>query len=180
MFLLQILLLAQHVSGTSMPISRSSRLLYSGCCLWYFVLWFSSYCSGVELRVMCRVCKMLQHPAFYFHILLNPFSSTFAKLRKAAINIVMSVRMGQLDSHCKNFHEIWYLSICRIIFWENSSFIKINKNNMYFTWIPLDIFYLSRSFLLRMRNISDENCRENQNTNFIFNIFFPKIVPFVW
>jgi len=31
-----------------------------------------------------------------------------------------------------------------------------------------------------MRNISDENCRENQNTNFIFNIFFPKIVPFVW
>ena len=29
------------------------RVLYSGCCLWYFVLWFSSCCSGVELRVMC-------------------------------------------------------------------------------------------------------------------------------
>ena len=28
-FLLQILLLAQHVSGTIMPIIRSSRLLYS-------------------------------------------------------------------------------------------------------------------------------------------------------
>ena len=27
-FLLQILLLAQHVSGTTMPIIRSSRLLY--------------------------------------------------------------------------------------------------------------------------------------------------------
>ena len=37
-FLLQILLLAQHVSGTAMPIIRSSRVLYSGCCLWYFVL----------------------------------------------------------------------------------------------------------------------------------------------
>ena len=37
-FLLQILLLAQHVSGTTMPIIRSSRVLYSGCCLWYFVL----------------------------------------------------------------------------------------------------------------------------------------------
>ena len=23
-----------------MPIIRSSRVLYSGCCLWYFVLWF--------------------------------------------------------------------------------------------------------------------------------------------
>ena len=41
-FLLQILLLAQHVSGTTMPIIRSSRVFYSGCCLWYFVLWFSS------------------------------------------------------------------------------------------------------------------------------------------
>ena len=33
-FLLQILLLAQHVSGTTTPIIRSSRVLYSGCCLW--------------------------------------------------------------------------------------------------------------------------------------------------
>ena len=49
-FLLQTLLLAQHVSGTTMPIIRSSKLLYSGCCLWYFVLWFSSCWSGVELE----------------------------------------------------------------------------------------------------------------------------------
>ena len=68
-FLLQILLLAQHVSGTTMPIVRSSRVLYSGCCLWYFVLWFSSCWSGVELRVMCLVCRMLvnQHPANRTH-----------------------------------------------------------------------------------------------------------------
>jgi len=56
-FLLQILLLAQHVSGTTMPIIRSSVLLYGGCCLWYLVLWFTSCWSGVELRVMCPVCK---------------------------------------------------------------------------------------------------------------------------
>ena len=61
--LLQILLLVQHVSGTTMPIIRSSRVLYFGCCLWYFVLWFSICWSGVELRVMCPVCRMLQHPA---------------------------------------------------------------------------------------------------------------------
>jgi len=36
-------LLAQHVSGTIMPIIRSSRVLYSGCCLWYFVLWFPHF-----------------------------------------------------------------------------------------------------------------------------------------
>ena len=45
--------------GTIMPIIRSSRVLYSGCCLSYFVMWFSSCWSGVELRVMCPVCRML-------------------------------------------------------------------------------------------------------------------------
>jgi len=55
------ILLAQHVSGTTMPIIRSSRVLYSGCCLWYFVLGFSSCWSGVELRVMCPVCRMMRH-----------------------------------------------------------------------------------------------------------------------
>ena len=62
-FLLQILLLAQHVSGTTMPIIRSSRVLYSGCCLWYLVLWFSSCWSRVERRVCVRFagcCSILQ------------------------------------------------------------------------------------------------------------------------
>ena len=35
-----------------MPFIRSSRVLYSGCYLWYLVLWFSSCWSGVELRVI--------------------------------------------------------------------------------------------------------------------------------
>jgi len=65
--LLQILLLAQHVAGNNMHIIRSSRVLYSGCCLWYFVLWFSICWSGVELRVMYPVCRMLQHPANRTH-----------------------------------------------------------------------------------------------------------------
>jgi len=26
-----------------MPIIRRSRVLYSGCCLWYFVLWFFKF-----------------------------------------------------------------------------------------------------------------------------------------
>ena len=66
-FLLQILLLAQHVSGTTMPIIRSSRVLYSCCCLWYFVLWFSSCWSGVELRDMCPVCRMLHRTHTHTH-----------------------------------------------------------------------------------------------------------------
>jgi len=30
-----------------------------------------------------------------------------------------------------------------------------------------------------MRNVSDENCRENENTHIIFSISIPKIVPFM-
>ena len=46
------------------------RVLYSGCCLWYFVLWFSSCCSGVELRVMCPVCRMLVYWYNTFKLLM--------------------------------------------------------------------------------------------------------------
>ena len=36
------------------------------------------------------------------------------------------------------------------------------------------------SVFLSMRNVSDENCRENQNTHFVFNNFFvSNIVPFL-
>jgi len=31
---------------------------------------------------------------------------------------------------------------------------------------------ISLSFLLRMRNVSDKICRENQNTRFVFSNFF--------
>ena len=33
-------------------------------------------------------------------------------------------------------------------------------------------FIISYWILLRVRNVSDKNCRENQNTNFIFNRIF--------
>jgi len=35
-----------------------------------------------------------------------------------------------------------------------------------------------RSFLLRMRNVSDKSCRENQDTHFVFNNVIPKIETF--
>ena len=64
--LLQILLLAQNVSGITMPIIRSSRVLYSGCCVWYFVLWSfeelvwcgaEGYASGLQDAGKPASCK---------------------------------------------------------------------------------------------------------------------------
>jgi len=38
---------------------------------------------------------------------------------------------------------------------------------------------ISRSVLLRMKNISDKSCRENHYTHYVFNNFVSKIVPFM-
>jgi hypothetical protein len=43
---------------------------------------------------------------------------------------------------------------------------------------PSTFMVISRSILLRMRNVSDKSCTENQNT-FWFSNFFSKIVPFM-
>jgi hypothetical protein len=55
-FLLQILLLAQLVSGTFMPLIRSSRVFYKWLQSVVFGAWFSSCRCSVELRVVCPVC----------------------------------------------------------------------------------------------------------------------------
>jgi hypothetical protein len=66
-FLLQILLLAQHVSGTIMHIIRSSRVLYKWLLSVVFDAWFSSCRYGVELRVVCPVCGLLQQPTNHLY-----------------------------------------------------------------------------------------------------------------
>jgi len=38
---------------------------------------------------------------------------------------------------------------------------------------------ISRSFLIRMRNVSENSCRENQKTRFVFGNVFLKILPFI-
>jgi len=49
------------------PSSGAQEYYTVDCCLWYLVLWFWSCWSDVELRVMCPVCRMLQHPANRTH-----------------------------------------------------------------------------------------------------------------
>jgi len=46
------------------------------------------------------------------------------------------------------------------------------KTDIYF-------FIVSRSVLLRIRNVSGERCTEDQNIHFTLNIFPPKMVPFM-
>ena len=36
-------------------------------------------------------------------------------------------------------------------------------------------FIISRSVLIKMRNVSDKSCTENQNTHFVLSNFFPPV-----
>ena len=71
-----------------------------------------------------------------------------------------------------NFDEIWYLSFFR----ESVEKIQVSLNTTRITGTLIEdvlIFItISRSILLRMRNVSNKSCRENQNTHFTFSNFF--------
>jgi hypothetical protein len=98
------------------------------------------------------------------------FVGAFAKLRNATISFVMSVCPSAWNNSApigRNYMEV-YIGI----FFENVPKIQIllksDKDNGYFTRRPIDIFIISRCILLTMRNVSDEICREDKNTHFMF------------
>ena len=76
-----------------------------------------------------------------------------------------------------DFNEFWYWRIFLKSVEKFKVLLVSDKNNGHFTWRPTYILIISRSFLLRMRNVSNKTCRENQNTHFVFsNPFFPKMM----
>jgi len=69
------------------------------------------------------------------------------------------------------FHAVWYLGIFRKSVEKIHVSLKSDKNEGHFTYRPKDIFIISLSLLLIMRNVSGRSCRENQNT-FYFQLLF--------
>jgi len=82
--------------------------------------------------------------------------------------------MEQLGCLWTDFHEIWYLCIVK----KNLSRkfrCHHNKKKKKCTWYEDQCTFMtiSRTILLRMKNVSDRSCRENQNTRFsLSNLFF--------
>jgi len=64
----------------------------------------------------------------------------------------------------------YFVKICL----ENSSLVKIGK--AYLNEDRHTFLIMAVSFLLRMRNVSDKSCGGNENTHFVINNFFSKIV----
>ena len=74
--------------------------------------------------------------------------------------------------HWTVFDEIWYLGIFRKCSEKFSFHTRIAG-----TWHEdrYKFLTISRSVLLRMRNVSDKSCTENQNTHFVFSNVFSKM-----
>jgi hypothetical protein len=137
------------------------------CQSYHSLLISNSCCIGLNLNGIkpCWSCKFL---------------GTFAKLQKGTISFAMSVRpslhpyfcMEQLSSHCKDFHQVWYLRIFQKSVKKIKVLLKSDKSNEYFTWRPMYIYDIACWIILRMRSVSDKDCRTNKNTHFMSSNFF--------
>jgi hypothetical protein len=90
-----------------------------------------------------------------------------------------SVRMEQFGFHWTDFDWTWYLTFCR----KSVGKIQSDCNPTRITGtLREEVFtFMTESdlILLRKGNILDESCRENRNTHFMFNNFFPTSAPFL-
>ena len=90
----------------------------------------------------------------------------------------LSVRMEQLGCYWMEFYETLYMRIFRKYVEKIRVSLRSEKKTDTLHEDQYIFFIISRSFLLRMWNVSCKSCRENQNTHFVFgNFFFKKIVP---
>jgi len=102
-------------------------------------------------------------------------------LASSCLSVRPSVSMEQLGFHWTDFHKIWYLKVLKKSVEKIQVSLKSDKNRGYFYMkTNIHFFITSRSFFLRMRNVSDKSCKENQNTKFgSVTFFFSKIVKFM-
>ena len=119
--------------NTCMPVSIKARL----------PSWSLKHRNGC----MCT-CLIIQEICIWpavFVISLDSYSKARSTLRvgwcSAQGKFPVSVRVEQLGSHRTNFHEVSYISI----FWKSIEkvlvLLKSDKNDGYFIWRPICIFY---------------------------------------
>jgi hypothetical protein len=83
--------------------------------------------------------------------------------------------MEQLCSHWKDFHEIWYVIIFRILVEKFKLSLKCDESSGYFTWNTIHV----AEFFLEWEMFHTVFVEKNQNACLIFSNLFPKIVSFM-
>jgi len=137
-------------------------------------LYFTFYCntnvSANEVDCAVTVLSWLAHPVRqrFDYRRRQGFLGDFAKLRKATISFVMSVRLsvrphGTPPFPLNGFPLNLILSKFRKSIKKIQVSSKYDKKNGYFACRPTYIMIISHSVLLRMRNISGKSFREIQD-----------------
>jgi hypothetical protein len=99
----------------------------------------------------------------------------FVKLRKVTIRFIMSVRPSTFHSSAPNG---WiFMKFNTWVFLKNLSqkfVFHLNLTRMIDTLQEVQYTFLITSHSVpKLRKVTDKSCRENQNTHFMFNNFFP-------
>jgi hypothetical protein len=155
----QLMMLYHHVVPTA-PAALSLRIpLFS-----YFSIW--STAKRQNGYSPPRVLQCQKHN-FFLHQLTLQFLDAFAKLRKVTISFVVSVCPSvhphgtprlPLGGFSWNLIFEHFSKICIHGSVEKVQVaLKSDKKNENFTWRPVYICYVSRSIILRMRNVSDRS-----------------------
>ena len=101
-------------------------------------------CVALVIQHVQRMRRILW-PVWLYNIFMR--FHKIAKSDKHLRHVCPTVRMEQLGSHWTDFHDILYLSI----FWKSVDkrqfYLKSDKNNEYFTWRPIYIFFNHVSFI---------------------------------
>ena len=121
-------------------------------------------------------CVNASRPAVSMCVCLEACSQN---LRKATTSIVTSVRWNNSAPTGPIFMKFDIWGFFRIIVEKIKVPLKSDKNKCTLYEDQYTFLIISRSFILRMKNISDEIFRENQNTHFVIRFFFSKILQFM-
>ena len=118
-------------------------------------------------------------PNYNINVFLFRCAGKVSKKTSISFATCLSVRTEKHGSHWTDFHEISYLTI---FFLPKNLLIKLKFVAGIIDTLRTSLWtftVISRWILLRMRNILEQSCRENQNTRVMLNECFSKIVPFL-
>jgi hypothetical protein len=149
-----------------------------------YSLWFSECTKIVSLSRSNRSVFVMETECVYWEVEAESLGA-FAILRKATISFIMSVRPsiqphGTTWPPLDGFSRYLIFEYFSKIFQKKFKFHE-NRTRMNYTLHEYQCIFLiiSRPVLLRMRNVSDKSCRENQNTHIVFSNFFSQILLFM-
>jgi hypothetical protein len=128
-----------------------------------FCVQFSAFPVGWWICIVANFC-VGPHQDIQF----NFFLGMFAKLRKVTVSFSVSIRLcGKKICWLPLDGFSWNLIFeCFSKSFKIQISFKSVKTNGYFTWRSV-YSIISRSVHVRMGNVSDERCRENQNTFYV-------------